>query len=133
MPYKNRDLVSSSEFSQRLAGNLVLTFPAMKTSAILFLAATFTACQAHKSSYTSTAGVPIPNELISDTIVRVPIATHNIVPGSILQASDISYVQLSETNAPPHIPNDIIGHKTVLAIAKGEFIMASRIDPQPSR
>ena len=106
----------------------------MKTLIMLCLAAalTATACRANKNSYTSRAGGAgglTPSELISSTIVRVPIAARNLYPGVILRASDISFVQISESDAPPNFPKvgDLVGHKTRLPISRGQFILPSQV------
>jgi hypothetical protein len=73
----------------RIWGNTRCRTLDMRTLAIPFLAATLTAtaCHTQKSSYTSNG---TPTELVSDTTVRVPVATHDLLPGVILQTSDIS-------------------------------------------
>jgi hypothetical protein len=67
--------------------------------ALLAAALTATACRANKKSYTSRAGVPTPSELMSNTIVRVPIAARNLYPGVILRASDRIIALLTSESA----------------------------------
>jgi hypothetical protein len=109
----------------------VLLFPAMKTLIMLCLAAALaaTACRANKNSYTSSAGGLTPSELVSNTVARVPIATRNLSPGTILRASDISFVQIAESDAPPNVPKvgDLVGHKNRVPISKGQFILSSQV------
>lgn len=124
--------ISSRVFRHGCVSNHLLSmlrFHAMKTTSILLLALTLAACQTKKSSYRSKEGIPIPAELISDIILKVPVATRDLLPGTILQASDISYAQLSMSDAPPAIPREIIGHKARYMIPKGAFFSTSIIEP----
>jgi Flp pilus assembly protein CpaB len=104
----------------------------MKTMPILFLLAVM-ACHTQTSSYVN----GVPRELISDKTVKVAVAVRDLPRGTILRASDISFQELPESDAPHGIPKDIskelIGHKTVIPITKGGFVFMDAIDSMSPR
>ena len=96
----------------------MVLFPAMKGAALLVLAISLTACNSGTES------------LKSNRMVRVPVATRDLTKGIVIQASDISFAQMSESDAPAEstIATDFVGRRTSMPIPKGAFVFASSID-----
>lgn len=86
----------------------------MKTAILLLLLLSFTACQSET--------------LRDDQIVKVPAASRELLKGTVLQPSDIYFQQIAKSDAPPNIPHSLVGHKTRMPIAKGQFFSPSHID-----
>lgn len=61
----------------------------------------------------------------------VIVADHNLEPGITIQEVDIRIVRIPKSDLPPHTPrkrSDVIGHKTLVPIAKGQFIFPSQLN-----
>ena len=64
---------------------------------------------------------------------EVIVASRDLPPGITVQEADIKIIKIPWSDLPPHTPrrkSDVLGHKTLVPIAKGEFILSSGVSGQ---
>ena len=65
-----------------------------------------------------------------DPGVEVMVAAHDLEVGTVIDDYDIKIVRIPQVDLPPGAPrrrSDVLGHKVIMPIAKGEFILPSRL------
>jgi len=87
---------------------------------VLLMCALLSGCSACYSA-------PQPN------LVSVMIAMRDLPPGITIQEADIQIVKIRRSDLPPGAPrrwSDVLGHKSLVPISKGAFILLSDLTPE---
>lgn len=69
----------------------------------------------------------------SANLAAAIIASRDLAPGVTIQEADIRIIKTQSSNLPPLAPrrkSDVLGHKTLVPIAKGQFILTSGLSRQ---
>jgi Flp pilus assembly protein CpaB len=64
--------------------------------------------------------------------VQVMVAPHDLKVGTVIDEHDIKIITIPQADLPPAAPrrrSDVLGHTVIVPIAKGEFILPSRLQP----
>lgn len=62
--------------------------------------------------------------------VEVIIAAHDLPVGTALDERDLRIIRIPAVDCPPSVPrrkSEVLGHKVIVPIAKGEFILPNRL------
>ena len=62
--------------------------------------------------------------------VQVIVAPHDLKVGTVIDDHDIKIISIPAADLPPGAPrrrSDVLGHRVIMPIAKGEFILPTRL------
>jgi len=69
-------------------------------------------------------------ETANRTGVDVIVAAHDLSVGIVVDDHDIRIIRIPRADLPPAAPrrrSEVLGHRGIVPIAKGEFILSSRL------
>jgi len=67
---------------------------------------------------------------VKEPRVAVIVASHDLLVGTTLDEHDIQIIRIAPADLPPSAPrrrSDVLGHRIVVPIDKGQFILQSHL------